>query len=78
MTGLFKVSEIDLQKMLPFLKNRVSRYYQTFTLNFLLFEPTFFIINQMFMVPKQNQDSLVKSLAIIFYDRIADFRVYFA
>ncbi|CAD8053754.1 unnamed protein product [Paramecium sonneborni] len=74
LTQSFKISSQDSPYVKTFLRYRLARYIQSFTINFFLFETTFFIINQLFLQPQSAYDDLTKYLASAYNIQIQIFR----
>ncbi|CAD8138737.1 unnamed protein product [Paramecium octaurelia] len=74
LTQAYKISSQDSPYVKTFLRYRLVRYIQSFTINFFLFETTFFIINQLFLQPQTGYDDLTKYLATAYNGYIQIFR----
>lgn len=59
-----------------FLIDQIHLYIRTLTLNFFLFETSFFIIDQMLSQPKSSYDDLSKYLGAALAPHIGDMKNY--
>jgi len=61
---VFQLPKTDLPIIENLMKEKLKRYTSQLGINLLLFETTFFIVNQIFEVPNEGYADLLKLLAI--------------
>ncbi|CAD8044444.1 unnamed protein product [Paramecium primaurelia] len=68
----FKMQSQDKPLITNFLKSRLIKYQQCFTINMLQFESTYYIIDSLYSLHQQAQEEFIKFIASALSQNIAD------
>ncbi|CAD8138741.1 unnamed protein product [Paramecium octaurelia] len=72
LSSSFKMSQQDKPLITNFLKSRLIKYQQCFTINMLQFESTYYVIDSLYSLHQQAQDEFIKFIASALSQNIAD------
>ncbi|CAD8053750.1 unnamed protein product [Paramecium sonneborni] len=75
LTSSFKMQQQDKPLITNFLKSRLIKYQQCFTINMLQIESTYYIIDSLYSLHKQAQDEFIKFIASALSQNISDVKV---
>ncbi|CAD8043338.1 unnamed protein product [Paramecium primaurelia] len=72
LSSSFKMSQQDKPLITNFLKSRLIKYQQCFTINMLQFESTYYVIDSLYSLHQQAQEEFIKFIASALSQNIAD------